>query len=1145
LVLLDEPEETAKALGIGPLCLLLFAIANGIIHRESDFGVFLSIPENLFATIQRTLPALSARLDERHCMPRLRDLYGPDFPRVLWSRFVGSFDLSVQESAVVLPETLDAIGQVASSERGDLAFGPRTVVSAFNRMVAHYIDTKEPYSVADFVEDCLADEIMVALDYRTKVRECLHSPGAEAIPESALMTLCGFPNGIAVEPAQRLGLSRDTLETLRNNGVVYKRGTFYGLNALQKQEAGAQEGDELRDTIEEILEEYAPSSRAFEIAKKAFTESVLPVLFERRQGYQLLGWEKRRDWMPFANGLVLAEFVGAFRQTERDFPRRLVAVAVGELGTAISLNDASDGRVDSGPELVVHFSMRWQSDRALPSKMVQVATGKPGNAEPGYIGVALDLLGEPMLLPLLDEFSWSPKGFLRTPFAIMYLIGEMGSRKLSHESEAQWSAIEDQVVRELITRFFADPVIRTQASESLEGVLPGSATDLLGVLSLNLLRKRYPAYVTLMRRPQWEKKVGDYINALNNQTIPMSAKRGREAWKTSKQEASHAFGSNPMNLEDLFSGYESIIEIKTGGRREDPATVNFKVHPFEQNVADFIVKNSAVGKMKVDDKECWWVPFNRAKSLLLDSGYLDEEISLLVEMGKSRGMFSARRHKNSPVLYCVPLDPDMMKARLREKLADLAHEIGELSRLPDYRSTFDTDGFAQEIDQVQDDVQYDSLLSKIHRQFESDHDRLPHYDEKLVECFMEIVSQVEKDKRAVSPQQMASLQAAPIGASPWCSDLTKYILPNLRNLKKETLSDCDKIQREASQASVKYKESSGSPMERIAVIQEGYQLVGRLRLESPTVQDRIKELCRRFDEYERWRVLLKQSDELYNSLLEMKKDEVHETMVNGLLADFEGVSKAISEHLSLRNVGGLGSYNQFGDQMKTIDSRRKTYLVGLKTVFEQEKARLNAILKDMELAGTPHIAEAFDPTDSKSSYDRLYSKGSEMARASLESDEQDLSAQRLEVIYARDVLKRIEKEAAERVLLAIAQAEATIGQLSKLFTPESLNQMVTTEADEHMPEEVKTQLLAVRAVCREARTAVRTAQEGVDVRLTVPSETMMGFIQKGTATDLKQLILRMMEEPDGSSDVLEVALASLSELFRRNKIQVKVELVNR
>jgi hypothetical protein len=138
LVLLDEPEIAAKKLGREKVAHLLFELADELHRRDGDYGAFVSLPQNFLADAQRRFASLPPRLQACKCFPRLRDVCGPAFARDLWHRYIDRFELGEEGLKVVSAAALQAIGQVGSSERTDISYGPRTVVSAFNRMVFCY-----------------------------------------------------------------------------------------------------------------------------------------------------------------------------------------------------------------------------------------------------------------------------------------------------------------------------------------------------------------------------------------------------------------------------------------------------------------------------------------------------------------------------------------------------------------------------------------------------------------------------------------------------------------------------------------------------------------------------------------------------------------------------------------------------------------------------------------------------------------------------------------------------------------------------------------------------------------------------------------------------------------------------------------------
>jgi len=391
LMLLDEPEVAAKELGFAPVSQILFDIANGLLQRQGDFGVFISMPENFLASAQRTFGSLPARLQERKCMSRLRDIYGSDFAQQLWSSYIKSFDLGSDGKKIVSPETLIAIGQVASSGRKDLSYGPRTVVSTFGRMVHNYKETGATYEIEDFINDCLEDEILISPDYSTTIRECLNSPEASKLDKKQVKILAAFPNGMRYEQVEALGIERSFLDQAKSSGVVYKSHYLYGLNVLRK--SGSEIVDKEPDqSIEDIFGEFAPSPQSFNAAKDTFIKYVLPLIFEKRSGQQLLGWDIQRDWLERKGGVKFAEYVGAFKQTVMDYPKRRVAVAIGPTTELIEPEEFRD--FESASDVLIHFLLHWNIEEALPEQRVEIKEGNLRKSEPSIIRIAIDLASD-------------------------------------------------------------------------------------------------------------------------------------------------------------------------------------------------------------------------------------------------------------------------------------------------------------------------------------------------------------------------------------------------------------------------------------------------------------------------------------------------------------------------------------------------------------------------------------------------------------------------------------------------------------------------------------------------------------------------------------------------------------------------------
>ncbi|RJP56333.1 MAG: hypothetical protein C4549_06710 [Deltaproteobacteria bacterium] len=1139
LMLLDEPEVAAKELGFANVSLILFEIANGLLQRQGDYGVFVSMPENFLAIAQRTHAALPARLQARNCMSRLRDIYGSDFAEQLWASYVRNFNLGSEGEKIVAPITLKAIGQVASSDRKDLSYGPRTVVSTFRQMVHRYKGSQNTYEIEDFVEDCLEDEILVSPDYPSRIRECLNRPEASRLNRRSIKILSGFPNGVTTEQLKKLGIDAAFIEQARSSGVVYKQFGLLGLSSLRKIEGDVSER-EPDHTITEIFNEFAPAPKSFKTAKEAFVNYLIPLIFEKKSGQQLVGWDLPDKWLERNSGVIFAEIVGAFNQSSRDYPRRRVAIAVGPVNEIIQPKEFRDR--ETSTDILIHFLMRWNVEESLPQQLVQVLPGRPEKSEPAVIRIAIDLAGDPIQSEQLQNIV--DTSFL-TPLGILYLIGEMDRQNFPQEVAAVWDAIRKPLLRNLPARFFQDEEMRSQATEEIKRTIPSGAFELVPSLCDHVLRERYPEYSTLIRQPQWTNRVGDYILALQNQNIPLSCKRGRETWKASKRIVADAFNTNIMNLNDFFSGYENLIYINMGRGREDDAEVEFKMHPLEVRIMERIIGEKPPSPLKIDGKECWWVNFNELMPLLLYTGYQYEEILEIVKIGKARGTFSTTEHRGGPVLYCMPLDPEQMKAQLREKLESLKEEFEELKKLPKFRHDFNFDSVEKKIVNLADDADFESIKSNIHRAFEQNHDRLDSYFSQLEEALKaEMSNAVQVEQNLSSSRQVSGLKTPPAASSKWCADLNTYIVANLGKTVEDIKRECSSLKQKASRSISEFTESrKGSPIEKIKRLNDGWNSHASLSAQVQNLKNDFQQLQKHLDDYDQWVRLLTPSDDLHKLLIEMKKDDAHKLKANELIKETEVVWEGMSDHLRTRNVNGLGSYKQYFKQLEDIETKRRKYLQELRGAFEKVKDRVNLFLTDIGGADS-RVNVVFNPDDSKGCYAQLFNQAVEQLKKVCEDESMGLSEKKLDILYAGNVLKRVTLEEVAQVLTELKKCEEILENLSKNLTTDWIEEIVKEDVEPKASiDEVKEAISKTREASRDARKMIieKNKQKG-GAEISKESKEMLKLIPDNQAVDLKQLILQMLKEDQPPAGILESALKHLSELFMNDKVQIKLEL---
>jgi hypothetical protein len=1143
LVLLDEPEVAAKQLGREKVAHLLFDLSNELHRREGDYGVFVSLPQNFLADIQRRFSALPARLQARQCFPRLGDIYGPDFAVNLWNRYVERFELGNEGRNVVSPATLQAIGQVGSSERVDLSYGPRTVVSAFNRMVYRYRQDHDTYQPEEFVQDCLEGEIMVNPDYPARVREVLNSPQIDAAHRDALMFLAAFPNGAPMEAVKSKGLDGVFNSLSRRGIMVYKTAFCYGLSKLKKIGTG-EEFDPFSDAILSIAGEFAPNQDTFDASQDAFANHFLPQVFPQRQGQQLLGWEYKENWSVDSHGTRRALLVGSFAQTEKQFPHKAITVAISSVDVPIEnvcAHDVTECEASLlAVDAIVHFRLRWHSDQAKPSQRIEILSGEESTGKPAEIRIVVELEESTVTNDRLEELVGEES---LMALWVLNLLRRMDDIMLPQASQAQWQALQDQLVRGLVSQFLDDG-LRSQASEVIRQNVSGSGLDLIGSILQKLFRARYPSYSTLVRQPQWEQKVDDYLRALQSERIPLACKRGAEPWTVDGDDAAKVLGTSRMNLTGgAFESFDNLITISTKGRNA-PIEVRFRMHPLEQEIVGEIMKERTGGgrKLKIDGKDCWWIPLRDLMPLIRQSGYNVDEMKKIVEIGKARGSFGVHERKGEEVLYCKPIDLEQMKRQLREKLSDLDAEIAEFKKLSGFISTFDSKSTAERINALKDEDEYDRLVTEIHKVFEQNHQRLPGYFDRLEERFRAVREKFTKNvtEPILDSREVSTVKTIPSGKSKWCADLGKFIVPNLKRAVDDLKSKVAALSQEVGTCIARFKFiGPANPLGSLQLLQEGYQAA----LDAETQQEMIislgKMLFTQLRDYDGWRNVLRQSDEVYENLLEMASEPASKAMANTLLSEHDTISRDISEHLSTRNLQGLASYRQFESRLNEVGEKRRKYLVQLKGDFDKRKDIVNNVLQSLHI--DRRVTITFNPLEGEGSYVQMYEQAASHVIEALSQQLQDVETQERELKYAKDVLDIADDKRVSSVLTSLSSGRTELAETSKSVNKEWIRAIAEDSSESHM--KVDNSMKRVFEVIREARKFAGSLA-GTRAKIDGRAKQMYDLIPERGSADLKGVILQMMADRPPNPKVLDESLECLGELFRKNWAQIKVERRN-
>lgn len=1144
LILLDEPEVAAKKLSSETVQHFLFDLANRLHQRQGNYGVFVSMPANFFASAQARFSALGARLEVRGCFPSLGDIYGSDFAETLWSRYVQEFDLGKEGRQLVSPLALQAMGQVGSSDHKYLAYGPRSVVSAFRRMVDRYQSSGKPYEPLNFVRDVLDEEILVRPEYRSRILSVLRSPDLNDENREAVTLLAAFPSGLRTETLREMGVE-DILRPLARPGGLVRRTAFtMGLRALRGGREVAETTTLVADIIGEIDSEFAPDRRAFESALSAFVHQVIPLIFAPRKGQQLVGWQTLQPLEEAVPGMRFGTMMGAFQRAARDFPSRAVMVLVSSVDASLDGIDVPQLDNWSGPQmydLLFHFALRWHEDQDEIGQMVEIRQRPPGT-NPALIRLHLDLNRGLIRQDHLSELVGADR---LTPFWVLNLSHRMERVELpTRESQAEWRALGDMIRRQLPGLFLDEELTEAltgTAQEKLGEHVPGSGTPLLENVAHLLLRRRYPDYKTLIRQPRWQGRVDSYINALSSSEVPLACKRGREPWKAQGKQASRVLGASRANLTGgAFTGFESLIEVKSKSSQA-PLEITFRIHPLEEEIRSFIMAQGTGPEvmLKREGKDCPYLPIEELLPVLQKKGYTVEELGKLIQIGQARKSFEQTTHRRERVLFCKPLDPPELKAQLRAKLNDLVEEIKLFKGFPDYWSRFDPAIMEEAIEKVADDADYDRLRTRMNKEFEQNHNRLPGYFDRVQETFGGIRNRVRRVRDTLSGSRDVTQLTSPRATSPWGSSIGRYIVPNLQeqvtSLRKTAKALLEHLDRQMNKFTYS---SQDKPGESIAHLCEAWSGAHDDEADAGELCDRARELFVHLKEFGKWRDLLKQSDHMYERLMKLKRDPAHQVRADELIGEFDRISDEIKNHVEFRNVMALPTYPQFAERLEELEKARQGYIANVKGTFDRCKDKVNQLMETLNVGD--RVSVTFNPMDIAGCYEQLYAAGAELILDRIiDRTADEITTQERELSYARDVLTVVSADDAAPLLDDLHTAQETVSCLRGQVDAAWLRTIVETEkkgAIDQVAQEAKAAFAAFRA----ARQKVHDVTKPVSPEKGL-AKAMYDMVPESGEADFKDLVLKMMAQAGDPTQALNVSLEALIELFRQNCVQIRVE----
>jgi hypothetical protein len=237
---------------------------------------------------------------------------------------------------------------------------------------------------------------------------------------------------------------------------------------------------------------------------------------------------------------------------------------------------------------------------------------------------------------------------------------------------------------------------------------------------------------------------------------------------------------------------------------------------------------------------------------------------------------------------------------------------------------------------------------------------------------------------------------------------------------------------------------------------------------------------------------------------------------------------------------GLESHKQYRQKFQQVAEKRRTYVQRVKDQFDKDKEAVNLLLTQLGILGK--CTEVFNPADADGSYTRLYEQAADRASETYRGELEDLQAQRRELLYANNILNRVDDEKAVPALVSLDKVEADLSALLGVVTADWVKEAM--KRSEKETRKLRAVVDDARASSKDAKAAVREARPP-DKKPSANADVMLRQVGEEKPVDLKDLVLHMMGQGGEPEKVLELSLECLGELFKIGRVQVKVEKVSR
>lgn len=1083
----------------------LFQIVKDTLDKPGNWALLLSMDDSTEGTISRLRADLTQRMQSSALYFRVRDVYNRrEYPKELWSAFEKQFGFD--GSAVILPETLESIGQIAARE--DLGSGPRMVTKALTLAIKHYETKHKPYTPLNLVDDFLAGQLL--FDQRgkfgTAVKKALDTKDVQAseMNQQVIKLLAAFPYGCSEGTLAHFKLLDDfkKFPPLSRKELIYGLAEGQTLRALLEDERPPEQIEQR--LIREFVARFSPSKKYAEMAADGFLWQLLLSDTFKGNGWKQ-GKKSGHQTIPHVELLVGSFF-------DKTYPQREVALAVSAIPQS---QTPSWKKLINESEIEFHFELNYELPATEPSQLF-VAPNRPEIAVFQFnLQATMPEMAHQILPDLLFEYYQTNQ---LTPLLCLALLRYIF--KNSGDVPADKSRLENiaRPLRQYVLTVLLGERLIIQQTEFISSMVGHERIKELFKAQCQAL---FPNYKTLITSSSWQENLQQY-NYVIERVIKeegVSVVRGLRSWETTKSKAADAFRIPRLSLTRLDTLLNElkdfIIKEDYSGQPDSPIRLKFQVHPLETQWLDKLDDSS-----QRDSLNGMNMPALDGTELLRQTryqGYKNEEMGQVLKLMQSR-QFITYNYNTRLLLRAVDAIDDLKVIVQKEFEGFRAFVIQLEKNVPEFDSSrFSLSNLEsrlgeaktrEELEERQKEIRrYTFNIQKFARERNENHQKNCNEEiDKLDGYIQQGIPEWLKKQYIPSPLQAILEQQR-----------LQYI-----GVYEKTLQEVRQLVRDSR---VMLQELPNSPIEKLIALQKKFP---ELRKNSTRLQTRLTTYNDSNEDFNAWHRVIQRAQGFESDA--KKISEKYST------SDWDNRVEAFwqNQQTQMKNANPLtiiGLHNEFQRQLTAVDKELASWLENQRENFERQCSNYAKSFSQFE--SSIRLQIRFNQQEPEESYNALWETVFQELKGYLAKLENGLNQILQKVRYIIQVQKTNLVNAEEETQNALKG----IKQLQQRLTDDLLRDLHRIEQEILQPMKIyREQLGNLDGVVQQ------TLQKQPP---STQEKQLLEFLQskfgKGEA-DLYSLIMSLLDHEEQSVELSEL-MDNLRGLFQKNQIGLRIRVL--